>query len=179
MMLLEPVARLAYRRRKPLLVLFVVLFAAAAVYGRGTAHELVGGGFDDPGSESARADAALKAAFGLGTPNLVVAYTHEKLTIDDLDMVRALGPALEKIRQIPGIKSVGDPFAEHPDALISTDKRTVVVPGSVRAQPATARAARAGSAQRRRRSIQFGIGLLALACGAVGIVLLFLRGSRA
>ncbi|KAG1580186.1 hypothetical protein G6F46_015550 [Rhizopus delemar] len=58
-------------------------------------------------------------------------------------------------------------------------KRTVVVPGSVRAQPAMASAARAGSAQRRRRSIQFGIGLLALACGAVGIVLLFLRGSRA
>ena len=58
-------------------------------------------------------------------------------------------------------------------------KRTVVVPGSVRAQPATAKAARAGSAQRRRRSIQFGTGLLPLPCVAVGIVFLFLRGSRA
>lgn len=128
MRLLEPVASFAYHRRHALLIVFLAMFGAAVFYGKGAADTLVGGGFDDPGSESARANARLKERFGLGVPDVVVAYTHRTLLIDDLDAVRVLGPALEEIRKIPGVKRVANPYDERPETLTSTDGHTVIVP---------------------------------------------------
>ena len=126
MSLLAPVAALAYRQRTGLLVLFVVLFAAAAVYGRGTASDLVGGGFEDPSSESSRADQQLDARFGLGTPHVVVAYTDAQHKVADPAFEARLAPALARMRAIKGVRRVGTPYGPTPDALVSNDGHTVV-----------------------------------------------------
>ncbi|HEY6876821.1 MAG TPA: MMPL family transporter [Polyangiales bacterium] len=127
MSLLSPVARFAYRRRRALLVVFFLVIVAAGLYGRGAAGDLVGGGFDDPRSESARADARLDEVFGRGTPDVVVAYTHPTLAVGQPDFRAKLGPALEAIRKVPGVERVSSPYAAQPDALVSNDGRTVVV----------------------------------------------------
>lgn len=126
MSLLDPVATFAYRRRRGLLVVFVLLFAVAGYYGRGTAPELVGGGFDDPQSESARADAKLDERFGLGTPDVVVAYSHDTMRVTDPSFEQLLSPALARLRAHPGVARVGTPYGAVPDALVSNDGHTVV-----------------------------------------------------
>jgi uncharacterized membrane protein YdfJ with MMPL/SSD domain len=110
------------------MVVFVLLFATAAYFARGAASRLAGGGFDDPQSESYLANEALRARFGLGTPDVVVAYTHKTLKVEDLEFARLLGPALAKIRSIEGVKHVSSPYDENPEAVISKDGKTVVIP---------------------------------------------------
>ena len=126
MSLLDPVAAFAYRRRHSLLVVFALLFGVALFYGRGTASELVGGGFDDPGSESARADALLDERFGLGTPHVVVAYSHATLRVTDPSFEQLLAPALARFRAHQNVARVGTPYGPVPDALVSEDGHTVV-----------------------------------------------------
>ena len=127
MSLLAPVANFAYRQRRALLVVFFLLFLGAGLYGRGTAKELVGGGFEDPGSESSRADRKLDDRFGLGTPDLVVAYSHATLAVADPEFERLLAPALARMRAVPGVARVATPYGPNPDALVSNDGRAVVV----------------------------------------------------
>ncbi|MDB4975908.1 MAG: drug exporter of the superfamily-like protein [Myxococcaceae bacterium] len=126
MSLLAPVAAFAYRQRIGLLVLFLALFAFAAFYGRGTAADLVGGGFEDPSSESSRADVKLDERFGLGTPDVVVAYSHDTLKVSDPAFEQLLAPGLSALRAVKGVSRVGSPFGPTPDALVSNDGHTVV-----------------------------------------------------
>lgn len=127
MSLLAPVANFAFRRRHALLVAFFLLFVGAGLYGRGTAKELVGGGFEDLNSESARADQKLDDRFGLGTPDLVVAYSHERLAVSDPEFEQLLAPALTRMKLVPGVARVATPYGPNPDALVSNDGHTAVV----------------------------------------------------
>src|SRR5688500_2217291 len=72
-------ANLAFHHRRAVLVLFALLTAAAVLYGRKTAQSLIAGGFDDPTSESSRADAQLEERFGMGTPDVLAIYGHTSL----------------------------------------------------------------------------------------------------
>jgi uncharacterized membrane protein YdfJ with MMPL/SSD domain len=110
------------------MVAFVLLFAAAGIFARGTATRLAGGGFDDPSSESARANDELRSRFGLGTPDVVVAYSHKQYKVEDLEFARLLGPGLQRIGSIDGVKHVPSPYDENPETVISKDGKTVVIP---------------------------------------------------
>ncbi|WP_436773665.1 MMPL family transporter [Yinghuangia sp. YIM S09857] len=68
-------ARLTSSRPRLLLVTAFVLLALAAVVGRGAADKLLGGGNEDPSSQSARAAAALDRDFPGSRPNLVLLVT--------------------------------------------------------------------------------------------------------
>jgi len=125
--LLAPVANFAFRRRVPLLVLFFALLVGAGLYGRGAASQLVGGGFEDPHSESARANQKLDDRFGLGTPDVVVAYSHASARVSDPAFEQLLAPGLARMRAVPGVKHVATPYGPNADALISNDGRTVIV----------------------------------------------------
>ncbi len=126
MSLLEPVAAFAYKRRQALLVLFVLLFGAAAWYGSGVASALVGGGFDDPTSESSRANAALEKDFGLGTPDVVVAFTHTSAKYTDPAYREKLEPLIKQLKASGAVARMGNPYGSPPDALMSKDGRSVV-----------------------------------------------------
>ena len=73
--MLARIARFAVARRRFVLVASVVLFALGGALGGGVAEELSSGGFDDPGSESFRADQTLLDTFGTGVPNIVLLVT--------------------------------------------------------------------------------------------------------
>jgi RND superfamily putative drug exporter len=91
--MLSRLGRVAVRRRKAILVLAAVAFAVAGSFGGSVAEHLSSGGFDDPSSESFRADAALLDTFGTGTPNLVLLVTADGGSVDD-PAVAAAGAAL-------------------------------------------------------------------------------------
>ncbi len=127
MRVLKPIAHFTYRARVPLLVLFALLFVAAAAYGSGAAETLTVGGFDDPASESSRAERRLEERFGAGQPDVVVAYSHPSARVTDEAFRRALEPALTRIAETPGVERVATPYGTNPTALVSEDGRTVVV----------------------------------------------------
>jgi RND superfamily putative drug exporter len=127
MRLLLPVASFTYRARYWLLALFVVLFAAAAAYGIGVSKSLTVGGFDDPRSESYRANERMEAVFGEGQPEVIVAYSRPGSTYRDPDFQHALEATLADIAAVPGVHRVGTPYGPSPSALVSNDGRIVVV----------------------------------------------------
>ncbi|MFZ6003512.1 MAG: MMPL family transporter [Actinomycetota bacterium] len=92
--MLSRLGRFTVRRRKAVLIFAAVLFAAAGSFGGSAAEHLSSGGFDDPSSESFRADEALLDAFGAGTPNLLLLVTAEAGTSVDDPAVAAAGTAL-------------------------------------------------------------------------------------
>jgi putative drug exporter of the RND superfamily len=77
-------ARIALDRRRLVLILALVGFVGAGVYGGGVARELSSGGFQDPASESYQADQDLLDTFGAGVPNLVLLVTANQGTVDDV-----------------------------------------------------------------------------------------------
>ena len=102
--MLAALARVAIARRRLVLALAAVAFALAGAFGGGVAAELHSGGFEDPGSESARADAVLHDAFGAGVPNVVLLVRATEGTVDDLG---ELGTALvEELAAEPDVDDV-------------------------------------------------------------------------
>jgi RND superfamily putative drug exporter len=120
-------AALTFRRRGTILILLGLFTLLAVLYGRGVARSLVAGGFVDPRSESSRADALLEERFQLGTPDLVVSYAHETLTVDDPAFVHSLTGTLDALRRVEGVERVSSPYGARPDALVSKDRHVAIV----------------------------------------------------
>jgi RND superfamily putative drug exporter len=79
-------ADLATRRSRAVLVAALLLVGLAGAFGGGVAENLVSGGFEDPATESARADEALAERFGTGVPNVILLVTAPPG--DDVDSPR-------------------------------------------------------------------------------------------
>lgn len=69
--MLAALARFMYRRRLPVLVVFLLLFPLGAVVGGGAMDALKPGGYEDTGSQAFRARARLTEQFGVGDADLV------------------------------------------------------------------------------------------------------------
>jgi RND superfamily putative drug exporter len=141
MNVLERLADLTHRARVPVLVVFALLFAAAAAYGVGAADELGVGGFEDPGSESSHAKQRLEEVFSAAHPDVVVAYTHPTATYREPAFRSILEPVLERIEANDHVAQVGSPYGPVPKALGSSDERTVLVTIELRGESKEARAA--------------------------------------
>ncbi len=81
--------RLVVRRTRLVLFGSVVIVVLTAVLGVGVFGRLVGGGFEDPGSESAQARTALEDTFDAGPANLVLIVTADGGDVDDAAVAAA------------------------------------------------------------------------------------------
>ena len=79
----EMLGRFAYRRRWLVLAAAVAFLAVAVAWGTGVFGRLSSGGFEDPGSESARAAAVAAADLGRDDADVVVLYRSADRTVDD------------------------------------------------------------------------------------------------
>ena len=66
--MLARLARFTVRRRRRILVVSLILFALAGVFGGGVAGHLSSGGFEDPDAESARAGGGRRRVFNAASP---------------------------------------------------------------------------------------------------------------
>ncbi|MDB4866076.1 MAG: hypothetical protein JWR03_409 [Cohnella sp.] len=82
--LFAKLGRIVSNRRKWVLSLTVLFVAIAGVWGSGAFGRLTGGaGFEDPGSESSRADVLLAGPFERNASDVVVVYEHPSWKVDD------------------------------------------------------------------------------------------------
>jgi len=81
--------RFVARRRWAVLGLATLVIAAAAMFGTGVFGALTDGGFEDPDSESARAQARITESFSRTDADVLVLYSG---TTDVADPARLGGP---------------------------------------------------------------------------------------
>jgi trehalose monomycolate/heme transporter len=116
------------RRRWAVLVVGLVTTAVAGAWGLGVFGALSAGGFDDPGSESARAEARIVDVFGPTEADLLVLYeSDEGLPADDLSVRRAVtgvvdGLPADDVLSAPTAWTGGGP------QLVAADGASTLVP---------------------------------------------------
>lgn len=119
------------RRARVVLVVAVVLFAAAGVYGSGVFSGLKAGGFADPASESAFAEQEAKRVFGVRSPEALVVYRHDDLTVDDKQFLDELNLVIDRVEDAPGapVEKVGRyvPGVGATAHLVSKDRHATLV----------------------------------------------------
>ncbi|MEU5951071.1 MMPL family transporter [Streptomyces sp. NPDC047525] len=129
----ERIAELAIRRSRLILVVAVVAMALMGALGAGAFGKLLGGGYDDPASQSTRAGEVIDEKFG-GETNLVLLVRASEGRIDDpaaRQGAKALVADLRKEKHLENVVSYWDTAS--PD-LRSKDGREAMVLAHVRGE---------------------------------------------
>jgi len=127
--MLHRIARLAIAAPRRVLFVAAMLAAGAAVFGVPVANFLSAGGFDDPSSESSRADGLLADRFHQGDMKVLIAVTA--IGGAQGDGARAVGTDIVgKLEQSPHVADVTSPWTSPPEVagpLISKDGKTGLI----------------------------------------------------
>lgn len=115
---MERWAALVARRAGAVLALGVLLTVVAAAFGAGVFGSLSQGGFDDPGSETAREQRAERALFGNRTVDVVAVYSDADRTAADPAFRRAVADVVADVPSEATTAVV--PYWKDP-ALVSRD----------------------------------------------------------
>jgi RND superfamily putative drug exporter len=117
------IGRFAVRRRWWIVTAAILLAVFGGVWGTGALSALTGGaGFDDPESESVRADDALAGELGREAVDVVVLYRSDDMTVDD----PGFGDVVEEtLAQVPreGIERLDSYSSTGSEAFVSEDRR--------------------------------------------------------
>ncbi len=128
---MERWGRLIARRRWAVLVAGVLVVAGAGGFGLGVFGSLSDGGFEDPDSESARADAAILDTFGATEADVLVLYeTDDGGPVDDPAVRRAVTETVDALPTDQVVRAVtawngGGPAAA--SGLVSDDGQATLV----------------------------------------------------
>src|SRR5215203_3813943 len=110
--MLTRLARLSTQHARAVAIAAVVLFAVAGALGGGVADHLTSGGFEDPSSESERADEALADRFDTGVPNLLLLVTAEGGDVDDPAAAQAGQALADRLAGEEGVTDVVSYWSE-------------------------------------------------------------------
>ena len=116
------------RRRRWVLSATLVFFLAAAALGTGAFGVLKTEGFDDPSSESARAESLLEDHFGGGEPNVVLVLSAQGQDVGDPELTSEGSAFTERLEAIDGVDNVVSFWSlGNAPTLRSTDGDTALV----------------------------------------------------
>jgi putative drug exporter of the RND superfamily len=121
--MLRRLARFSLRHRRLVPVAWAVLFVAGIAIGSGVFDRLDPDVGDVEGTESARADARLRA-LDPGGPS--IAAVADGVDPRDPRVAAGIRATAERLRAIPGVAQVADPY-EGPPELLARDGRAALV----------------------------------------------------
>jgi uncharacterized membrane protein YdfJ with MMPL/SSD domain len=125
--LFAKLGRTVSKRRKWVLVLTVLFVAIAGVWGSGAFGRLTGGaGFEDPSSESSRAEVLLAGSFERNASDVVVLYEHPSWKVDDPAFAEQVMKALSSIppNEVVRLQSY---WSTKDEAYVSGDRHSTYV----------------------------------------------------
>ena len=102
----EKLGRLAAKRRKGVLALFLLGIIVAGAIGGMAFSRFDSGGYSDPNSDSAQVTTYLKDTFNLKEPSLVLAVNGRGKSIDDPAIAASAGELESKLRNEPNTERV-------------------------------------------------------------------------
>src|ERR671919_1515111 len=105
-------ARLSTRHARAVVIAAVLVFALAGAIGGGVADHLTSGGFEDPSSESSRAEEALAEEFDTGVPNLLLLVTAPGGDVDDPAVATAGQALTDELAAEEGVTDVVSYWSE-------------------------------------------------------------------
>ncbi|CAN5141350.1 MMPL family transporter [soil metagenome] len=119
----DRLGRVVYRGRRAVLAAALIFLAFAGVWGTGAFGALSSGGFEDPTSESVRAQEVIDEALGRSGADLVVLYRSAEATVDNPAYEEAVTETLaalpaDSVAAIQTFWSTGSPD------LVSEDRRS-------------------------------------------------------
>ena len=114
------------RRARLVVTVGVLVVIAAAGFGFGVFDKLQDGGFDDPASQSSKADDLEQAAFGNRQADLVAIYSSDDLTVSDPAFERAVDDVLSGIPN-DAVTHVVTWYDTHDPSLVSSDRHATQV----------------------------------------------------
>lgn len=94
--------------RWTIIALAVVFTALAGLFGADVQSHLKSGGFEDPRSESSRAEALLEETFGSGAPDVLLVVTAADGNVDDPAVAAAAGDLVDWIATQSNVEQVVD-----------------------------------------------------------------------
>jgi RND superfamily putative drug exporter len=100
----------------------LVLVTVGVTWGTGVFGSLTGGGFDDPGSESSRAQQRITAELGPQGADVLVLYCSATATADQSAFRDPVTTTLRQLRQRPEVASVTSWYETQAPALLSTNR---------------------------------------------------------
>ncbi|BAJ28111.1 MULTISPECIES: MMPL family transporter [Kitasatospora] len=125
---LNRLGHLLAARRRAVLIAGSLLLLIAAALGAGAQNALSLSRFEAPGSASHRAERALHAEFGQGSPNMVLLVTAEHGTVDDPAVAEAGRRLAAELAAAPGVRTTSSYWAQGDSpALASTDRTKALV----------------------------------------------------
>ncbi|HKY67952.1 MAG TPA: MMPL family transporter [Acidimicrobiales bacterium] len=110
--MLTRLARLSTGRSWRVVIAAVLFVLVAGAFGGGVAEDLTTGGFEDPSTESSRADEALAERFGTGTPNVVLLVTATGGDVDSPDAAAAGTAVTDELAAAAGVTDVVSYWSE-------------------------------------------------------------------
>ncbi|MHB1595261.1 MAG: MMPL family transporter [Streptosporangiaceae bacterium] len=111
----------AVAARRRLILVAAILFAlAGAWWGTGVFTRLVTGGFEDPGSSSAQADAQISRSLGGQSPDVIALYSSPTATAQSAGFRDRVEAEAQRLRALPGVASVASAYDGVP-GLVSRD----------------------------------------------------------
>ena len=110
-----------YRTRWLVLLLALLIVSGAVVFGTGVFSSLKSGGFNDPASESSRAQALLDTKLGGATADIVILMSNSSLKATDATFMDAATQLLSKLKARPEVASVTSYYSTHSASLLSRD----------------------------------------------------------
>lgn len=122
--------RFVVRARWAVIVAGAVLAVVGAVWGAGVFNTLSNGGFGDPHSESAKAEAQINnTRLGDNSPDVIALYSSPTATVDDPAFRGPLTAALDRISHRPEVASLTSYYSAgaQGQGLVSHDRHSTFV----------------------------------------------------
>jgi RND superfamily putative drug exporter len=114
-------------RRRWVLIGTLIFLVFAGGWGAGAFSGFSGSaGFDDPNSQSSKADALLAGPLGTGGTDVVVLYRNPTRTVDDPEFARPVEHALAGVPRA-GVARLDSYWTTHDPAYVSADKHSTYV----------------------------------------------------
>src|SRR6266487_6857730 len=110
-----------YRTRWLVLFLALLIVAGAAIFGTGLFGALKSGGFNDPASESSRAQALLDTKLGGSSADIIILMSNTSIKANDPAFIDAATQLLAKLKVRPEVASVTSYYSTHSASLLSRD----------------------------------------------------------
>ncbi len=107
-------------RRRLILVAAILLALLGAWWGTGVFNRLVTGGFEDPGSSSAQANAQISRSLGSQSPDVIALYSSSAVTAESPGFRDRVEAEARQLRALPGVASVVSAYDGTP-GLVSRD----------------------------------------------------------
>jgi uncharacterized membrane protein YdfJ with MMPL/SSD domain len=113
--------------RRLAVVAALVLVAVGVGWGAGVFARLASGGFEDPGSESARAAKRIAGELGNQNPDVLALYSSRTATVDDPSFRNPVAATAGRLRTLPAVAGVTSYYDSGSPSLLSRDRHATYV----------------------------------------------------